>query len=94
LNFISEIVWILFQKLFGFYFRNCYNKNVFLDFRNCLEWGIFEQAIHSYSMVMVPFYDQLGEDARKFIMKESKKNSIKKIVMKENWKNSKDKNLL
>ncbi len=59
-----------------------------------MEWGIFEQAIHSYSMVMVPFYDQLGEDARKFIMKESKKNSIKKIVMKENWKNSKDKNLL
>ena len=41
-----------------------------------MEWGSCEQAIHTYSMVLVPFYDLLGEDARKFIMKESKSNCL------------------
>jgi len=38
--------------------------------RNCPEWVICEQGLFTYSMVSVPLYDSLGQEAREFVMQE------------------------
>ncbi|KAK3921551.1 LOW QUALITY PROTEIN: Long-chain-fatty-acid--CoA ligase 5 [Frankliniella fusca] len=38
---------------------------------NCPEWVLTEQAVYTYSMVLVPLYDTLGPDATAFIIKEA-----------------------
>lgn len=50
---------------------NKWFSNIVFYFRNCVEWGIFEQAMYTFSMVLVPIYDHLNEDCKKFIMRES-----------------------
>lgn len=57
-------VWILSWHHLKFPLLGIYSKN-------CLQWGLAEQACNAYNICIVPVYDTLGADAVEFILQQT-----------------------